>query len=206
MDIYIGNIRLPVVEPTFQIEEVHDNKEEQVVGFGGVNLIGKRGLKTFNYSSFYPKNYDPSYCSFRNLLKPLNFVKKILAYKNGTNKVRLCIPKMGINGLYTIEGFSYRPQDGTEDIYYSISMKEYQLPVVQSTTYSFESYNLEYPKEEKQVEGQYYTVKENDTICTIARKFNLTVDKVYMDNKDTIGNNPTSVKVGMSLWIRGNSQ
>ena len=63
VNIYIGNIRLPVVEPTFEIEEVHDNSEHQIVGFGGVNLIGKRALKTFNYSSFYPKRYDSSYCS-----------------------------------------------------------------------------------------------------------------------------------------------
>ena len=44
VNIYIGNIRLPVVEPTFEIEEVHDNSEHQIVGFGGVNLIGKRAV------------------------------------------------------------------------------------------------------------------------------------------------------------------
>ena len=31
MEIYIGDIRLPVVEPTFEIQEVHDNEEQQVV-------------------------------------------------------------------------------------------------------------------------------------------------------------------------------
>ena len=206
MEIYIGDIRLPVVEPTFEIQEVHDNEEQQIVGFGGVNLLGKRGLKTFNYSSFYPKNYDSSYCNFRNLLKPTTFVNKILAYKNGKNKVRLVIPKMLINGLYSIEGFSYRAGEGVEDIYYSISMKEYQLPTLATTNYSFEDYNVSYVKEEKEVSGQYYTVKENDTIVSIARKFNMTVSVLYLDNQSSIGNNPTSVSVGMSLWIRGNEK
>ena len=185
---------------------MHDNEEQQVVGFGGVNLIGKRGLKTFNYSSFYPKNYDPSYCNFRNLLKPTTFVNKILQYKNGTNKVRLVIPKMQINGLYSIEGFSYRAGEGTEDIYYSISMKEYQLPTQVTTTYSYEDYNVSYVKEEKVVEGQYYTVKEFDTLVTVARKFNMTVSVLYLDNQSTLGNSPADLVAGTTLWIRGNAK
>ena len=206
MEIYIGDIRLPVVEPTFEIQEVHDNEEQQVVGFGGVNLIGKRGLKTFNYSSFYPKTYDPSYCNFRNLLKPATFVNKILDYKNSTNKVRLVIPKMQINGLYSIEGFSYRAGEGTEDIYYSISMKEYQLPTQVATNYSFEDYNVSYLKEEKVVDGQYYTVKDYDTLVTVARKFNMSVSVLYLDNQSTIGNSPADLVVGTTLWIRGNAK
>ena len=203
VNIYIGNIRLPVVEPTFEIEEVHDNSEHQIVGFGGVNLIGKRALKTFNYSSFYPKRYDSSYCSFRNLLNPKEFIRRILAYKNSTNYVRLVIPSFLINGLFTIEGFNYKPIDGTENIGYTISMKEYRLPEIPTTTYSFEMYNVEYVKEEKVVVGQNYVVKEGDTIVTIARKFNMTVADLYNDNQSTIGNNPTNVQVGMNLWIRG---
>lgn len=203
MDIYIGDIRLPVVEPTFEIQEVHDNQEQQIVGFGGVNLIGKRGLTTFNYSSFYPKNYDSSYCNFRNLLDPKTFVKKILQYKNSDKSVRLVIPKMLINGLFTIEGFNYKPIDGTDDIGYTISMKEYRLPNTPTTEYTFEVYNLSYAKETKTVVGQSYTVKNGDTIVTIARSFNMTVDTLYSDNIEVIGPNPTNVTAGMKLWIRG---
>ena len=82
-------------------------------------------------------------------------------------------------------------------------MKEYRLPEIPTTIYSFEMYNVEYVKEEKVVVGQNYVVKEGDTIVTIARKFNMTVADLYNDNQSTIGNNPTNVKVGMSLWIRG---
>ena len=82
-------------------------------------------------------------------------------------------------------------------------MKEYRLPEIPTTTYSFEMYNVEYVKEEKVVVGQNYVVKEGDTIVTIARKFNMTVADLYNDNQSTIGNNPTNVQVGMSLWIRG---
>ena len=189
-----------------QLQEVHDNEEQQVVGFGGVNLIGKRGLKTFNYSSFYPSYYDASYCNFRNLMKPTAFVNKILEYKNGTNKVRLVIPKMLINGIYSIEGFSYRAGEGTEDIYYSISMKEYQLPTQVSTNYSYEDYNVSYVKEEKQVDGQYYTVKEFDTLVSVARKFNMSVLVLYLDNQSVIGNSPSDLVPGTTLWIRGNTK
>ena len=95
--------------------------------------------------------------------------------------------------------------DSTEDIAYTISMKEYRLPETPATTYTFEVYNLQYAKEEKIVTGQNYRVKQGDTIVTIARMFNMTVADLYNDNIESIGPNPTNVTVGMSLWIRGNS-
>lgn len=204
VSIYIDSIRLPVIEPKYNIEEIHDNKEEQIIGFGGVNLLGKRALKTFNYTSFYPMKYDRSYCSFSNLLKPSVFVEKILKIKNGKNIARLRIPHLKINALYSIEGFSYREEDGTGDIYYSISMKEYRLPTVSTTTYSYEINNSEFAKEEKTVPKQYYTVKEGDKIVELARSFNMSTKDLYEDNKSVIGSNPTILKVGIKLWIRGN--
>ena len=113
---------------------------------------------------------------------------------------------MQINGLYSIEGFSYRAGEGTEDIYYSISMKEYQLPTQVATNYSFEDYNVSYVKEEKEVDGQYYTVKDYDTLVTVARKFNMSVSVLYLDNQSTIGNSPADLVAGTTLWIRGNAK
>ena len=208
--IFIGGIQLPVVEPTFQIEDIHNNEEHQVVGFGGVNLVGKKALRTFNYTSFYPEKYDSSFCNVTNLLKPIKFVNKILKIKNGTNITRLIIPVFKVNALYSIEGFSFKPMEGTNDIEYSISMREYRLPTVASKNYSFDLANAtesttDYAKETKTIEKQYYVVKEGDTICTLARKFNMTVSVLYNDNKETIGNNPSNIIVGQKLWIRGDS-
>lgn len=205
INIYIDDLRLPVVEPNYSIEEVHDNKEEQVVGFGGVNLIGKKALKTFTYNSFYPKNYDSSYCLFSNLLNPTVFVNKILSKKNGKNVCRLRIPHLKINSLYSIEGFSYREDDGTGDIYYAIQMKEYRLPTVNTAEYSYELNNQDFVKEVKTVENQYYTVKEGDKIVELARTFNMSTKVLYDDNADVIGSNPTILTPGIKLWIRGNS-
>ena len=204
INIYIDSIRLPVIEPKYNIEEIHDNKEESIVGFGGVNLIGKKALKTFSYNSFYPNRYDSSYCLFSNLLKPEVFVNKILAIKNGKNVCRLRIPHLKINALYSIEGFSYREEDGTGDIYYAIQMKEYRLPTVNTAEYSFEINNSDFVKEEKSVPKQYYTVKEGDKIVELARSFNMSTKVLYDDNASVIGSNPTALKPGIKLWIRGN--
>lgn len=204
VDIYIGGIRLPVVEPTFEIEEPHSNQEEHIVGFGGVNMIGKRGLKTFNYSSFYPSYYDSSYCQMRSLLKPTKFVTKMLNFKNGRNKVRLVIAKYKINGLYTIENFKWKPDEGTDDINYTISMKEYRLPTVATAQYAYEVYNFQYTKDTKIVEPQNYLIQEGDTLQIVARKFNMQVKDLWQDNLNRPGIlYDGSLVPGNYIYIRG---
>jgi LysM repeat protein len=48
----------------------------------------------------------------------------------------------------------------------------------------------------------YYTVVSGDTLTSIAKKNNTTWDKIYNDNKATIGSNPANIKVGQKLIIR----
>lgn len=212
--IGVGNnlIRLPVFQPNLVVQDLHDNSEEQVINFGGVTLIGKRALTTIAYNSFYPKKYDSSYCEFRDLLDPKEFVKKILDLKNNDNRVRIIITELDINGLYTIAGFNYQLEEGTFDIAYSISLTEYRKPELKATKYSYETSNYlqstmanknNYTKETKKVSNQYYIVRSGDTITSLARKFNTTALNIWEDNTDVIGKNPRNVQVGMNLFIRG---
>ena len=56
------------------------------------------------------------------------------------------------------------------------------------------------------MDGQYYTVKDYDTLVTVARKFNMSVSVLYLDNQSTIGNSPADLVAGTTLWIRGNAK
>jgi hypothetical protein len=40
--------------------------------------------------------------------------------------IRLIITDTNINKEFSIEGFSYREQDGTGDVYFSLDLKEYR--------------------------------------------------------------------------------
>lgn len=52
-----------------------------------------------------------------------------------------------------------------------------------------------------QPEEQYYIVKSGDNLSKIAKKFNTTWQKIYENNKKTIGSNPNKIKIGQRLVI-----
>lgn len=48
----------------------------------------------------------------------------------------------------------------------------------------------------------YYTVKDGDTLSSIAAKYNMSWKELYAKNKFVIGNNPNIIKVGQELMIK----
>ena len=48
----------------------------------------------------------------------------------------------------------------------------------------------------------YYTVKDGDTLSSIAAKYNMSWKELYAKNKFVIGNNPNIIKVGQKLMIK----
>ena len=47
-----------------------------------------------------------------------------------------------------------------------------------------------------------YTIKSGDTLSSIAKKYGTTWQKIYQDNKNTIGNNPNIIRPGKVLRIK----
>lgn len=47
----------------------------------------------------------------------------------------------------------------------------------------------------------YYVVQKGDTLSKIASKYRTTWQKIYQANIDTIGKNPSAIKIGMKLLI-----
>lgn len=48
----------------------------------------------------------------------------------------------------------------------------------------------------------FYTVKSGDTLWKIANSYNMSVQKLYDDNKSVIGKNPDYIEIGMKLVIK----
>ena len=54
----------------------------------------------------------------------------------------------------------------------------------------------------EEVEEKSYIIKPGDTLSSIAKRYNTTVEKLYDDNKDIIGDNPNLIFPEQKLVIK----
>lgn len=203
-------VRIPVLPAEYSVTSEQNNTTVTVNNLGEVNLIGKDKLRSISFSSFFPYRYDSGYCDYR-CDKPSKMVERIEAMKRA-GKVKLTVTGTCINMYVTIESFEWGENDGTGDITYTLSMKEYRhinIPVSVLVKETSETPNAEAStstrEQPSQASTQSYTVKSGDSLSTIAKKLTGSSNwkKIYEQNKSVIGSNPNKLKVGQVLTIPG---
>lgn len=121
------------------------------------------------------------------------------------------IKEKGLNGL-TKE----KPTNPPKEIIYTVVKGDTLSGIAEkyNTTYqelarinNIKNPNLIYPGEKIRINettqtGTKYVVKKDDNLTTIAKKYNTTWQKIYNDNKQTIGSDPNLIKPGQILIIR----
>ncbi|TCO78018.1 hypothetical protein [Marinisporobacter balticus] len=134
MDIFISInnreqvIKLPVLPKEFKIQSGMKNETFDTIGQGEIKLIGMESLKSIVIQSFFPNNdypflRDRSYRGWQ-------YVEMIEAWKDRRVPIRLIItdsPEELVNMACTIESFEYGKQDGTGDIYYTLTLSEFKF-------------------------------------------------------------------------------
>ncbi len=182
--------KLPVNPSTYNITVINKNTEVNVVDLGDINLIGKTGLRGAVLASFFPyRDYDFSVND--NGLTHNEYVKKIEKWRKSGKPIRLIITGTVVNMECTIEAFDYGEQDGTRDIYYTLTLKEYKKIKLKPAkikkkkkTIVKSAREIKPPKKEKT-----YTVKAGDCMWAIAKKVygdGSKYKQIYQANKDLI--------------------
>lgn len=121
------SVRIPVLPSEYSVSSEQENTSVNVIGLGEVTLRGKRKLREISFSSFFPSRYDSSYCEYSAISSPQAYVNAIEKMKqNGT--VKLLITGTPLSFRCTIESFQWGENDGTGDIAYTITLKEYRAP------------------------------------------------------------------------------
>lgn len=214
MEIWLNNISIPVLPSEYQVQSSQNNQSENIIGIGEVSLKGKRNLMTISFSSFFPLRRNSSYCRRGSILKPLQYVNAIERMKQ-TGTVKLVITGSPIRMDCTIESFDWGENDGTGDIFYTISFKEYRnigaskSSVVQDglleSAPSSDGLSKESARTEPKVSTQEYIVKKGDTLTSIAKRLTGSSNwrPIYNANRAVIGGNPNRIKVGQKLVIPG---
>ena len=207
-----SRIRIPVVPAEYTVTSEQDNTSVTVCNLGEVTLRGKRKLQQISFSSFFPRHYDSVYCDVRSK-SPITMVKKVEKMKRA-GSVKLIITGI-LSMKVTIESFEWGENDGTGDISYTLSMKEYRTVSIPASVLVKEQPAQPAAaggdggtsgRDQPETTGtQSYTVKSGDSLSAIARKLTGSTNwqAIYEQNKAVIGSNPNMIKPGQVLTIPG---
>lgn len=120
-------LKLPILPEEIKINSNRKNETFTTINFGDIKLLGEAGLKDTEIESFFPKNPKSYSFAREKKRKGWDCVKLIESWASKKIPVRLTITGTPINILMSIDSFEYGVQDGTGDIYYTLSLSEFKL-------------------------------------------------------------------------------
>jgi len=131
-DRYNKYRRLPVNPQTFEISSPFAVHTVNVAALGEVSIPGERGLKTVSFSSFFPEQYNASYCEYEDFPKPHDFVRQIENWRDTRHNIRLIVTGTPVTIPVFVSDFTIEPERAGSpgDVYYSISLTEFRAPQI----------------------------------------------------------------------------
>lgn len=202
------SVTFPVSPPSFEVSNAYNNSTINVNSLGDINMLGKRGLTTIKFSSFFPAQaYDGIVNTTPD--SPYSYIEKIKSFAQKGQPCKLAISNTNINLNVSIDSFDYSEKDGTNDVYFSISLREYRYILPNSNklnnTTGLASRVAEERKEKvinwypgmdlmdvaAQSVGQFFPIEEQDAkqlsvFKTLAKTKNLNVGSVLYATKQSV--------------------
>ncbi len=196
---------------------VHDGREFSevpIIGLGTALLAGSVNPQEITFESFFPRNYDPSFCNYPNLQVPEDTVAQLMFWLGrSSNNIQLAATPLRVmitgtqfSQLMVITEFSHEFVGGSPDaIYFNITMRQWRrqrVRVEEVGDGSSGSDSDERP--ESPSTGDHHTVVKGDTLWSLAKRFYGSGSKwstIYAANESVIGSNPNLIQPGMVLAI-----
>jgi len=160
-------LQLPVNPQEFQLTQGNTNTVVNVYNIGEINLIGKGRLAEITLESFFPAQ-EYTFCAYTGFPRPYECVAMIERWRQSGKPIRLIITETPINLACAIESFSYKEQDGTGDVYFTLELKEYRFVNVKTTNITTAATTK---REVSKTMPKTYVVKAGDTLWEIAKRF-----------------------------------
>ena len=204
MDIVLkqgsNELIFPVLPDNYHIQSSQKNTTVNINAIGEVNLLGWPDLDVIDWASFFPKT--PQSYSKSQILDPYEYVSRISRMKAAGPMDLHLLDMLAIH--CTIESFTWGEEDGTGDVYYSISLKRY-IYINREGVVSKYLFNGKQgrPSPETPRNGKAYITKAGDNLLAIARRELGISDwtQIYAINRAIIGPDPTVVKPGLKLTL-----
>ena len=183
MEIYLGTdddkIRFPVVPSTIGVNRSNNIDTQSVLKLGEVPIFNGTSLKTIELTSFFP-NQEYSFCDYTGFMKPYEFSHKIQKWMYEGKPLRIIVTDSPTNMQCLIQQFDTVEQDGTRDLYYTLSLLEYrpvEVPTLSNSNTgnsSNNSQNTSRPSEtntSSNNQQKSHKVIKGDSLWDIAQKY-----------------------------------
>lgn len=121
-------VAFPVSPASFEVTNPANNQTINVISIGDVNMLGNAGLASLKFDAFFPAEQYPFIKRF-DLKEPYDYVQSIKAMQKSKEPCQISISGTDVSMPVTIEEFDYSEKDGSGDVYFSISLKEYRYVV-----------------------------------------------------------------------------
>lgn len=203
-------LQIPVNPEVISIDSPFNVNTVNIASLGDIAIAGERGLKTISFSSFFPRDYNPTYCEFEGGIEPFKWVEIIERWRDDRRNIRLIVGGTPLSIPVFVSSFTIEPEraGAPGDIYYSIELTEFRAiqteikQTIQNTSAS-KAKAAQRPKSEKNT-SKSYTVKKGDSLWKIAKAYygnGAQWRRIYDANKSVIGKNPNLIYPNQKLVI-----
>lgn len=191
------------VNPT-EVNIRRDKSFETITIINGGELDVPQGVKVkeIAFSSFFPAQYDASYCKYQPLPNPQTAMNQLNTWMEKHEPLRLIITGTDVNVLVMLSAHNSSFKGGEPgDVYFDVTFRTWRDYKVRTLEGRIGISGGEARPDIKPVSATY-TVKSGDSLWAIA-KMNLGSGSrwrdIYEANRGLIGDNPDVIQVGQEL-------
>ncbi|ANF95978.1 LysM peptidoglycan-binding domain-containing protein [Paenibacillus bovis] len=210
MDIYLIDgtrnfFHFPVNPEEISISRSKGYETINMLEYGEFDFTIGDKIKEISFSSFFPKDYDPSYCRYSNLPAPQAATNQLNHFLVSKRPAQLIITGTGVNVPVYLITYNTNFRGGEPgDISFDLTFRTWRDAKVkqQKTTAKGKANSKSGSRTDLKQNGKTYTVKSGDSLFKIAKlqlgdsaKWNA----IYKLNTKTIGNNPNNIRPGQKL-------
>lgn len=182
-----------------------------ILSYGEFDFPQGDKIKEISFSSFFPKEYDESYCKVRKdrLPNPQTAMNALNDFLVSKTPLRFIITQTAVNVPVFVSSHQTTFRDGElGDVYFDITLRSWREMKVAKTAGSKKgsagaSTNKRIRTDMKE-KNKTYVVKPGDSLSKIAKlelgdssKWN----QIYKLNQKAIGKNPNAIKPGQKLVL-----
>lgn len=121
----LNGINFPVLPSSISMSAKQNNSTVNINNYGEFSMLGKQALRTITVSSFFPANqYDFCVCAISGA--PNKYVSQVQALMTAGTICQFSLAGTPLEMTCTVESFSYGYKDGTDDIDFTMTLKEYR--------------------------------------------------------------------------------